>query len=107
MTSSCVLLALCLINQGLTLCFLSEGKAEGVETNETELLLCQTCTFNSVFDPFSGHPTALRVSAHLLQQTTSSTCLGGQLSGQLRGICPGGVVQDLRLPLGPALLSGG
>lgn len=45
MTSSCVLLALCLINQGLTLCFLWEGKAKGMETNETELLLYQTYVF--------------------------------------------------------------
>lgn len=48
MTSSCALLMLCWINQGLALCSLQEGKAKGVETNESELLLCQAYVFVTV-----------------------------------------------------------
>lgn len=108
MTSSCVLLVFCRIYQGLALCSSWEGKAKGVDTNESELLFLpglRVCY--SAFDPCSGCPTALQVSACLLQPTASSACLGGELSGQLSAICSGRGVQDLRLPLGPALLSGG
>lgn len=80
-------------------------ESQGSETNETELLLCQAC--NSAFGPLSRHPTALQVSAHLLQQTTSSAWLGGKLSGKLRWTGSGGDVQGLMLPLGPAPPSGG
>lgn len=65
------------------------------------------CICNSAFESLSRHPTALQVSAHLLQQTTSTACLGGELSRKLRGTGSGGDVQGLRLPLDPALPSGG
>lgn len=45
--------------------------------------------YNGAFDPLSRHPIALQVSAYLLQQTTSTACLGRKLSGQLREICSG------------------
>lgn len=94
MTSSCGLLLLCWIAVVLFMGRKSQGSGN---TWDWASFMPAMHTYNRAFDPCSGHPQLCRSLPTFCNKPLSSACLGGELSGQLRGRCPDGDVQDLRL----------
>lgn len=79
-----------------------------METNETELLLCQAYVFVTVHLTLSlGTPQLYKSLPTSCNKSLPVLAWEGEFSGKLRGIGSGGDVQGLRLPPGPALPSGG